>query len=115
MAGFVDDITGERLRGITALLQQCFWPTYNYRRATRGVAVRGTTKADAPRGKMAGLRRGSRVDAEVCAAVNRGVQPEHPYARKVCCMCASTTHEARRAESALAPVMESSILDSSRL
>ena len=30
-AGFTDDYTGERMRGITQLLERCYWPTYNYR------------------------------------------------------------------------------------
>ena len=34
-AGFVDDVTRERCRGITYLLERVFWPTYSYARAAR--------------------------------------------------------------------------------
>lgn len=78
--GFTDDYTGERMRGITHLLERCYWPTYNYRKATSG-AVR--TATGGPRGKRAGLIRGSQVDAQICGFVNRGVAPDHPYAKKI--------------------------------
>ena len=80
--GFVDDVTGERVRGITHLLQRSFWPNYKYSRATRH-AVRTTGVPSAPRGKWAGMARGSAVDAEICGFVNRGIDPKHPYAKKI--------------------------------
>ena len=80
--GFIDDVTGERVRGITHLLQRSFWPDYKYGRATQH-AVRGAGGPSAPRGKWAGMARGSTVDAEICGFVNRGVEPNHPYAKKI--------------------------------
>ena len=82
--GFTDDVTGEgeRLRGITDLLQRSFWSNYRYGRATKS-AVRVSSNTNAARGKFAGMARGTVVDGEICGFVNRGVEPQHPYARKV--------------------------------
>jgi len=80
--GFTDEVTGERLRGITYLLERCFWPTYSYRKATSG-AVKCTAAPNAPKGKRGGLIRGSQVDSQICGCVNRGVAPTHPYAIKI--------------------------------
>lgn len=85
MPGFKDELTGERVRGITELLKRVFWPTYRYRRATANVprAPRDAAPTGGPRGKRAGCRRGSAVDREVCACVNRGIAPTQPFAKKV--------------------------------
>ena len=81
-AGFVDDVTRERCRGITYLLERVFWPTYSYARALRG-APRAGPSSNTFTGRRAGFKRGSAVDAELCALVNRGIAATHPYTIKI--------------------------------
>lgn len=78
--------SGDRLRGITKILERIFWPRYDFDTAARGLPrappnPEGATRG--PRSARGGMRRGSKVDAEVCASVNSGVAPKHPYARRV--------------------------------
>lgn len=76
-----DEVTGERYRGITHLLERTFWPRYSYRKATKELERSGPR---APvRGARAGIRRGTAVDNELRRVVNDGAEPKHPFTRKI--------------------------------
>jgi hypothetical protein len=74
--------TNKRLKGITSHLRAAFFPEYSLRSAAHGPALAPRTSARRPSGPT-GIERGSRVDAEITAAVNKVVRPRHPYARRI--------------------------------
>lgn len=74
---FVDAASNRRLAGVTEPLRAAFFPHYDRRSAPRTTSRPGRTGGSGRGGRA----RGSRVDAEVAACVNRGAAPTHPYTR----------------------------------
>jgi hypothetical protein len=80
-AGGRTQVPRRRLYGITKILKRTFWPRFTPRAAFLAAGLRSTIAP--PPTLLRTQTRGSAVDAEVCAFVNRGVQPQMPCTLRV--------------------------------
>lgn len=69
------------MRGITWLLEKAFWPSYDFRKATKDIGT--PASKEGPKTSRGGMRRGNEVDFQIRALVNDGEAVRHPFARKL--------------------------------